>query len=97
MGQITINPRKLAELIENLTSHKKDLISKNEELVQIKNRMDMAWEGDSQYNDVGRPALQRMIKNNEEVVELLSCTLMDLDSWLGAVQEFVNRRNDGMM
>lgn len=75
MGQITINPRKLAELIENLTSHKKDLISKNEELVQIKNRMDMAWEGDSQYNDVGRPALQRMIKNNEEVVRdyLLPC------------------------
>jgi len=89
MGKITINPRKLAELIENLTSYKKGLVSKNEELTQIRNRMDMAWEGDSQYNDVGRPALQRMINNNDEVVELLNGTLADLDSWLSAVQEFV--------
>ena len=97
MAQITINPQKLAEMINTLTAHKNGLISRNEELSQIKQRMDEAWRGDSQYEEVGGPALRHMIANNDEVVDLLNTTLEGLVSWLEAVKQLANKRKNGMM
>ena len=97
MAQIMINPRRLADLLNTLKAHKKGLISKNDELSLIKRRMDEAWRGDSQNEEVGRPALHRMIDNNDEVVKLLNETLKDLDIWLEAVNQMANKRKNGMM
>ncbi len=87
-----INSRKLAELMLELDSYKKSLASKNEELTQIIKCMDSAWEGDSQYEEVGSPALKGIIKGNDEAVELLSQTLFDLEAWLEAVKLFEAKR-----
>lgn len=97
MSTIKINPKKLNDLIENLRSYTKDLIKKNDDLSDIKRGMDRAWEDDSQYMDVGGPALTRMIENNEDVIKLLNDTLDDLEIWRDAVAEYEKQRGNGMI
>ena len=97
MGNITIDPQKLAELIEELDSYKGKLASNNEEMVSIKQSMDYAFEGDTEYEDVGQAAIQGIINVNEEVITLLNDTLKDLDAWLEAVRELLAMQQGQMM
>ncbi len=97
MGEIKINPKNLAELINELTAYKNNLDSKNSELITIKRQMNNAWEEDSQYNEVGRPALEGIIKVNGEVIELLGSTLNDLSIWLEAVNQLIAESQRQMM
>lgn len=96
MAGIKINSAKLAELIAELKSYTSGLSSNTEEMRDIKKSMDNAFEGDTQYEDAGKPAIEGIIGVNEEVIELLKDTLSDLDAWLDAVK-MVLAKQDGQM
>ena len=97
MAGIQINPARLAELITELKIYKTRLSSNNEEMCDIEKSMDNAWEGDTQYQDVGKKAIEGIISVNKEVIELLGSTLKDLDGWLEAVKIFSAKHNGQMM
>ena len=83
---------KLAKLIDELTVQRDNLKKNKDLLEEIKNRMNLAWEDDTRWEEEGRPVVTRIISSTEEMITLFSNTIVSLESWLERIKIQMNRR-----